>query len=53
MSTLREYMTSGWVFLKSCEGQPKSVGGFGACSEVPFILTECKYFDWDTLEQEI
>ena len=37
----------------SCEGQPKSVGGFGACSQVPFVLKEYKYINWDTLELDI
>ena len=39
--------------LRSCGGQPKSVWGFGACSEVPFVLKECKYINWDTLELDI
>ena len=36
--------------LRSCEGQPKSVGGGGACSEVPYVLKEYKYINWDTSE---
>ena len=32
---------------------PKGVGGFGAFSEVPFVLKECNFVDWDTLELDI
>ena len=35
--------------IRSCKGQPKNLGEFGACSEVPFVLKECTYIDWDTL----
>ena len=37
----------------SCDGQPKSLGGFGICSEAPFVLKECNHIDWDTLELDI
>ena len=36
--------------FRNCKGQPKSVGWFEARSEVPFVLKECNYIDWDTLE---
>ena len=36
--------------IRSCKGQAKSVGGFGACLEVLFVLKECNYINWDTLE---
>ena len=39
--------------IRNCEGQPKRVGGFEACSEVPFVLKECNYINWDTLELDI
>ena len=39
--------------IRNCEGQPKSFGGFEACSEVAFVLKECKYIKWDTLELDI
>ena len=38
---------------RSSGGQPKSAGGFGACSEVPFILKEFKHINWDTLGLDI
>ena len=40
-------MTPRVSLIRNCGGQSKSVGGFGACSEVPFVLKEC---NWDTLE---
>ena len=39
--------------IRSCEGQPKSARGFGACSWVPFVLKECKNINWVTLELDI
>ena len=38
---------------RSCEGQQKSVRGFGACSEVSFVPKECSYINWDTLKLDI
>ena len=39
--------------IRSYKGQQKSIREFGACSEVPFVLKECNYIDWDTLELDI
>ena len=37
----------------SSEGQRKNVGGVEVCSEVPFVLKECNYINWNTLELDI
>ena len=39
--------------IRSSEGQLKSKGGFGANSYVPFVIKECKYINYDTLELDI
>ena len=39
--------------IRSCEGQPKSVEGFGTFSDVPFVLKKCHYINLDTPELEI
>ena len=39
--------------MRSWEGQPKGVGGFGAYSGVPFVLKDCNYINCDTLKLDI
>ena len=56
ISTFHEDMTPVWVHLYSmgsCEGQLKSVGVFGACAEVHFVLKGYNYINKDTLEHDI